>query len=166
MLIFQKNELDRLTILLVGTIMEAFEATTTVKRMESDLVNMLREKFQNYSEQIFQILNVELVIEDANSTIVDFTIPETTIRVRFSPTNESYGVKLFDGQDFAFIAPGEFSTEENQSFPYDEKHVLELSDTQIRMMLNLLKTTIESLESFVSKQKEQLQTKLDIINQF
>lgn len=140
------------------------DASTTVNRMESDLLNLLREKFQQYSEHIFHLLNVELVIK-GDSDIVDFTIPGTVIKVSFNPNNEGYGLKLFNGQDFVFVSPSEMSITEGSSMPLEEG-MLELSETQIRSILELLKTSSDGLQSYVNKCKEELQEKINMVSKY
>lgn len=137
---------------------------TTVKRMESDMLNLMREKFQRYSESIFHFLNIELVVK-GDSSVVDFMIPNTTMKLTFNPDNEGYGLKIFNGRDFAFVSPSEISMEDSKPVSLEEG-MMQLSENQIRTILELLKNAEEGLQEFVKKRKEELLEKLNLIGKY
>ena len=145
--------------------MSSHDAGTTVKRLESDMLNILREKFQAYSESILHLLNVELVIQAEGNDITRFAIPDSMITVSFHPENEGYGLKLEDGTNYAFVTPSELSIEEGESESL-ETAIMKLAATDIRTILELLKDTQEALQAYVEKRHAELSEKLDLIQRY
>lgn len=144
--------------------MATFDALTTVKQMENEMLTTLREKFQDYQKEILKGLNTELEIRD-NTDVVEYTIPNTTIRVTFNPDNDGYGIKLYDGKDFVFVSPSEMSIVEGDSSPLEEG-MLNLKESEIRTILEMLKVTSESLQDYIQKKKEEFQGKVELINKY
>lgn len=144
--------------------MATYDAVTTVKQMESEMLTTLREKFQYYQEAILRGLNVELEVR-GTSDVIEYTIPNTTIQITFSPENDGYGVKLFDGKDYAFVSPAELGIEDGESSPLEEG-MLSLKESEIRTILELLKTASECLADYIHKKKEEYQGKVELINKY
>ncbi|MBF0236889.1 MAG: hypothetical protein HQM12_04225 [SAR324 cluster bacterium] len=140
------------------------DITTTVKRMENELLSMMQEKIQKYTEAILHLLNVELVIE-SDGVVSDYVIPGTMIHLTFHPNNDGFGLKLSDRQHFVAVSPTELGLEEGVSLPV-ESAIMSLNETQIHDILELLRLTLENLEEFVAKRKRELQEKLDIIQNY
>ncbi|MGK5092863.1 hypothetical protein WDW89_12710 [Deltaproteobacteria bacterium TL4] len=141
-----------------------FDAGTTVKRMESDMLGLLREKFQKYTEEILHFLNIELVLK-GDSDVVEYVVPGSTLKISFNPENEGYGVKVFNGRDLIFVSPSEVSWEDGSTFPLEEG-MLQMSDTLIRLSLELLKEASESLQDYVNQKRTEFQEKIDLISKY
>lgn len=133
--------------------------------MESEMLTLLREKFQHYSEEIQHFLNVELEIRGDGGDIVDYTVPGTTTKVTFNPDNDGYGIKLFNGKDFLFVSPAEMSLEDGKSIPLEEG-MLQLKESDIRNVLELLKETSDSLREHVNNKKEEFQEKINLVSKY
>ena len=140
------------------------DAGTTVKRLESQLLSLMRQKFQKYAEEILQLLKVELEIK-GDSEIVDYLIPGSTIKLTFNPQNEGYGLQVFDGRDFIFASPSEMSLESGSTIPLEEG-MLQMSDTQIRVSLELFKSASEALHAHIAKKRQEFQEKLDLVSKY
>lgn len=140
------------------------DAATTVKRMESDLLTSLREKFKHYTDEILRLLNVELVIK-GDSEIVEYHIPNSEYRVIFNSENEGYGLKIFDSRDFLFVSTSEMSLEDGKSQPLEEG-MMAISEAQIRSSLDLMKNGLEALQAYVEQKKLEFRDKINLIAKY